>query len=440
MTIGDIVYKEYLEHILHEEYVEYYTAFDEATHLDTIQSVIQCINERHGVIEPTNPSDYDQACLNAIQLGDRALSDKAYELSVYLTERYKKTALNHIFTITLYFRHNTLCHYLNIPNLYEYKLEHYVRFFEILPEQREQVYMHYGMYLLSKQRYKESFPYTVVLNRVDVPHLNIHPFTMSGFKPYDKNKTLLVYMSGGLGDNIMYSRFIRRLCEKNPDNQVLFLVYDGLYWIYETLYALPNLKIMSFCDRDKLPHFDYHVNIAYLYALLKLDYNDIYIEYFPSLPYYPSSQSFKDHILIQWKGSALNRHEEHNRQMKLELWAPFLERHRCISIAKDLTAAEKILLKRYGVIHLDLDEHESYRHSLPIIQSVSHVISTDTSLVHLCGTLNIPCTTLLTAGCDWRWGTEATTRWYPNMRLLRQKRALDWSNVVDELLVIPIHR
>lgn len=442
MTFGLKVYEQYTQSIFEEAYAEFYDAWDTSTHPEHIQSIIRCINERYHILRPHDPSPYEQSCLNAIQLGNRELSYKAFELSTYLTERFKTSALNHIFVLTLYFRHNTLCHYLNIPNVYDYKLDHYIRFFDILPEYKEQVYAHYGLYLLSRQRYKESFPYTITLNRVEVGNLNIHPFTQDGFKPYDMGKTLLVYMSGGIGDNIMYSRFIRRVCLSYPQNKVIFLVYDGLYWIYEYIYKdLNNIEVVSFCNRDKLSSFDYHANVCYLYALLRLDYKDIYIEYFPSLPTYPTTHHLDGYILIQWKGNPLNSHEEHNRQMKLEEWVPFLQRRdiNCVSIAKDLTHDEKKILTQYHVLHLDLDGTDIYRHSIPILQSVRQVISTDTSLVHLCGTLNVPCIALLTAGCDWRWGSESTTKWYPHMKLLRQKKAFDWSHVIDELVVIPVH-
>jgi hypothetical protein len=41
---------------------------------------------------------------------------------------------------------------------------------------------------------------------------------------------------------------------------------------------------------------------------------------------------------------------------------------------------------------------------------------------------------LLTVGCEWRWTCdEEKTKWYPNIKLLRQKKLGDWTNVVQEL-------
>lgn len=42
----------------------------------------------------------------------------------------------------------------------------------------------------------------------------------------------------------------------------------------------------------------------------------------------------------------------------------------------------------------------------------------------------------LTEGAEWRWTREKTTRWYPNITMLRQKEQGDWSNVITELIDI----
>jgi hypothetical protein len=391
------------------------------------------------------PTEHDETCLNALCIGNKQNTMDSLRLSRYLACKYKNTHLNRIFSITLYFRHNTICQYLNVKNEYAYKLDQYIRFFEVEKEWKENVFLNYGLYLLNRQCYKESYTYTIYMNQVKVDHLNIRPDTMSGFKPGDKGKTLLVYMSGGLGDNIMYARFMKKLGETFSDQRILFLIYDELYWIYESIHKDSNsIETWRYSNKHLLPPFDYHINISRLYVLLQLDYKDIYIEYFPPLPYYPMDELPKDkkHIIVHWKGNPQNEHEEHNRQIKLDLLVPLFKRTdvQCITIAKDITSHERELLREHKVVILEVDKKECFRHSMSIILSVDAVITTDTSLAHMCGTLDVPCYTLLTAGCDWRWGKEKTTRWYPKMTLLRQHAPFDWSRVVEELVVIPIHR
>jgi hypothetical protein len=61
------------------------------------------------------------------------------------------------------------------------------------------------------------------------------------------------------------------------------------------------------------------------------------------------------------------------------------------------------------------------------------ILTVDTSLAHLCGTLGIPTWVLVTRSPDWRWGEAGeTTPWYPGIRILRQPRAGDWNEALAE--------
>ena len=66
------------------------------------------------------------------------------------------------------------------------------------------------------------------------------------------------------------------------------------------------------------------------------------------------------------------------------------------------------------------------------IASLDVVVTVCTSVAHLAGAMGKPTFLMLSALPDWRWGREGrTTPWYPSMRLYRQKRFGDWSDVVQ---------
>lgn len=69
-----------------------------------------------------------------------------------------------------------------------------------------------------------------------------------------------------------------------------------------------------------------------------------------------------------------------------------------------------------------------------LIRSLDLVVTVDTMVAHLSGSLGAPTLLLLQATADWRW-MRATERspWYPSMRLLRQRRAGDWSGPLAAL-------
>ena len=70
-----------------------------------------------------------------------------------------------------------------------------------------------------------------------------------------------------------------------------------------------------------------------------------------------------------------------------------------------------------------------------IFKYVDGVISTDTSLVHLSLTMNIPTYVLLTIGTGWLWCRNCErTNWYPHAKLIRQKKVQNWDSVINEVL------
>jgi Tetratricopeptide repeat/Glycosyltransferase family 9 (heptosyltransferase) len=85
-----------------------------------------------------------------------------------------------------------------------------------------------------------------------------------------------------------------------------------------------------------------------------------------------------------------------------------------------------------GLIPLD-DDSSSMDDLAAVMMNLDLIVSVDTSVAHLAGALGRPVWTMLAAHADWRWmtGDRTTSPWYPSMRLLRQKRPGDWSNVIE---------
>ena len=80
------------------------------------------------------------------------------------------------------------------------------------------------------------------------------------------------------------------------------------------------------------------------------------------------------------------------------------------------------------------EEHGAFMDTAAVMKNLDLVVSTDTSLAHLAGGLGVPVWLALSMHCDWRWQLDrAETPWYPTMRLIRQRRLGEWSDVVEQM-------
>jgi len=76
----------------------------------------------------------------------------------------------------------------------------------------------------------------------------------------------------------------------------------------------------------------------------------------------------------------------------------------------------------------------SSSHTAALLSKMDMVVSVSTSSLHLCGALNIPSIALLSPYSTWQWaGGENTSTWYPEMRVVRQQKAGDWSAEINQV-------
>ena len=68
------------------------------------------------------------------------------------------------------------------------------------------------------------------------------------------------------------------------------------------------------------------------------------------------------------------------------------------------------------------------------MDSLDLVVTPNSAIAHLAGTLGRPVWVALMADPDWRWlRTGEASPWYPTMRLFRQPDAGDWSAVIEAM-------
>ncbi len=81
-----------------------------------------------------------------------------------------------------------------------------------------------------------------------------------------------------------------------------------------------------------------------------------------------------------------------------------------------------------------LDSEAAFLDTAAVIANLDLVVTVDTAIAHLAGALGRPVWTALEFAPDWRWLLQRSdSPWYPPMRLFRQLKPGDWSEVFERI-------
>jgi Flp pilus assembly protein TadD len=248
-------------------------------------------------------------------------------------------------------------------------------------------------------------------------------------------KTILVYNDGGFGDVLQFSRYFPLL--KAAGATTKFLVDRRLH---KLLKSVP-LAVELCPDRESVGRFDA------LLPLLSLPY-----AFGTSLPTIPSpltvladpgrvakwrerigERGFK--IGIQWQGriSPVDR----GRSLPLAEFGPLsdIPGVRLISLQKNEGSEQIVDLPQVEDLASDLDNGEyAFEDTAALMECLDLVVSSDTAIAHLAGSMNKPVWVLLQYVPDWRWMlSRSDSPWYPCARLYRQDEPGAWPAVIDKV-------
>jgi len=101
----------------------------------------------------------------------------------------------------------------------------------------------------------------------------------------------------------------------------------------------------------------------------------------------------------------------------------------------DVREEMKTLAARHGVtVHHWQEAIDDYDQTAALVCAVDQVLTVCTAIVHLTGSMGKPALVMVPYGADWRYGGEGERMaWYPTVRLVRQSRIGDWSDVLAEV-------
>jgi ADP-heptose:LPS heptosyltransferase len=138
---------------------------------------------------------------------------------------------------------------------------------------------------------------------------------------------------------------------------------------------------------------------------------------------------------LVWAGSPTFPHERW-RAVPLELLAPLTQVEGTTFYSLQMgPSANDAKQVGSGLRLIDLqDEQEDFADTAAIVANLGLVISIDTSVAHLAGSMGKPVWILLHKSPDWRWLLDREdSPWYPTARLFRQPALGNWQEVVPRV-------
>lgn len=400
------------------------------------------------------------ACYNKLKMYDEAIEnlDKSIDLNpknagaytnlgnVYnKLKDYKKAAKLHEKSIELDPKGANA--YSNVGTSYKYlgqaskAIDSYKKAIELNPT-FENAHFDLATILLAKGDLKEGFKEYEwrfrkdemkghILNNKDI-------FSKPMFKGDEdvKGKTILLHSEQGFGDSIQFIRFLPQFKERFGC-KIAVKCRDELKELFKCIDEIDILTHRS----EPTPAFDYHLSIMSMPYILGISSNK---ELITNTPYLFATkdkdlevkeEKGKINIGICWSASTTSESYE-ERVLELEKFLPIINSDK-INVYNLQLGEDKKQIEELGLTNkvIDLsDKLTDFSKTASLVKELDLVISSDTSVVHLCGALDVPTWVLVPKVPDFRWQNKGVnSAWYKSVKIFRQKSLGVWDNVFQSV-------
>jgi tetratricopeptide (TPR) repeat protein len=251
-------------------------------------------------------------------------------------------------------------------------------------------------------------------------------------------KHIYVQAEQGFGDSLQFARYLPLLAARA--GAVTLRVHRELVGLLRD--SLPGITVLG--DHGDAAPYHCDVSLLSLPLLFKTRLETVPAE----IPYLrapaQAAQRWIDRvgeiegfkIGLVWGGNP-DHVNDHRRSIVPEQLAPLFAVAGA-SFASLQHGARSADLKRltrdnFGIVDLASDFGD-FADTAAAVDALDLVITVDTSVAHLAGALGKPVWVLLPWVTDWRWMLHREdTPWYPTMRLFRQHRGGDWTDVIARM-------
>jgi ADP-heptose:LPS heptosyltransferase len=249
-----------------------------------------------------------------------------------------------------------------------------------------------------------------------------------------KNKKVLVWHEQGLGDTVMFSRYVPKLVDLGAI--VVFEVQEDLKLFFKNQF---NCEINNEVSAKEF--FDFQVPLLDLPKLFNtstktIPYNRPYLSVQDKKKEWKEKlQLSKNRLNIGISVSGQPNHKRnHIRSLSLKTMEPILQEANFFLIQKELNDEDKKFLNNHKKINFLGDEINNFLDTAAIVSNMDLIISIDTSLIHLAGAIGKKSFLMLSYSADWRWLLDQNkTPWYENIKIFRQDSIGNWDFVINQI-------
>lgn len=268
---------------------------------------------------------------------------------------------------------------------------------------------------------------------------------LPGLVPPLTGKTILAYGEQGLGDVILFSRYLPLMVQAGA--RVLAYVPKP---VRPLIALLPGVEVLT-DDRTAWPKLDWWVRMMSLAAAFGTDRDSVPVPVQFKLPAAAESRWWDIiekplgerralRIGLCWTGSTRSKYDAH-RSIPLESLAPLaaLPGIQIYSLQKDVRDADEaafndLCQRPHGMVDLAYGLMD-FVDTAAAMKALDLVITVDTSVAHMAGTLGVPTIVMLSVfRAYWLWEhARQDSPWYPSVKVIRQDRDGEWGDVVERV-------
>ncbi|MFM7305705.1 MAG: glycosyltransferase family 9 protein, partial [Alphaproteobacteria bacterium] len=125
---------------------------------------------------------------------------------------------------------------------------------------------------------------------------------------------------------------------------------------------------------------------------------------------------------------------DRNRSLPLGAFLSIIDNNAAwFGIQKGIPATDLEALSAAPHLRIFDSEITDFEDTAALIAEMDLIITVDTSLAHLAGSMGRECWVLLPFNPDWRWLLgRRDSPWYPSVQLFRQPQIGDWTSVLTQ--------